>query len=158
MPKSDDHRPQNEVETFRLSVEVPREIRHNPIRLRQWLEALSADDARTPRASPSTRTRTTSLPVVRRGVKVVLNIRPCGPRMPADDEDDDCDDDDGDVHGPPDEPLERGWVTCASRRYNVVLERDELTWVHNGLSGQVVAVPTDEWAGVPGVPRRRPLP
>ena len=32
-------------------------------------------------------------------------------------------------------------------RYNVVVERGELTWVHNGLSGQVVSVPTQEWTG-----------
>ena len=31
-------------------------------------------------------------------------------------------------------------------RYNVVVERGELTWVHNGLSGQVLAMPTREWA------------
>jgi uncharacterized protein len=31
-------------------------------------------------------------------------------------------------------------------RYNTVVERGELTWVHNGLSGQVVAVPEEQWA------------
>jgi uncharacterized protein len=30
-------------------------------------------------------------------------------------------------------------------RYNTVVERGGLTWVHNGLSGQVVAVPTHLW-------------
>ena len=32
-------------------------------------------------------------------------------------------------------------------RYNVVVERGDRTWVHNGLSGQIVAVPTEEWTG-----------
>jgi uncharacterized protein len=31
-------------------------------------------------------------------------------------------------------------------RYNVVVERDELTWVHNGLSGRTVAVPARDWS------------
>jgi uncharacterized protein len=31
-------------------------------------------------------------------------------------------------------------------RYNVVLERDELTWIHNGLSGRTVAVPRRDWS------------
>ena len=31
-------------------------------------------------------------------------------------------------------------------RYNVVLERDELTWIHNGLSGRTVAVPPRDWS------------
>ena len=31
-------------------------------------------------------------------------------------------------------------------RYNVVLERGERTWIHNGLSGQVVALPGDDWS------------
>ena len=31
-------------------------------------------------------------------------------------------------------------------RYNVVLERDALTWVHNGLSGEVVALPREDWS------------
>jgi uncharacterized protein len=30
-------------------------------------------------------------------------------------------------------------------RYNVVVERGEQTWIHNGLSGQVVAVETGQW-------------
>jgi uncharacterized protein len=33
-------------------------------------------------------------------------------------------------------------------RYNVVVERGELTWVHNGLSGRIVSVPTPEWEEV----------
>jgi uncharacterized protein len=31
-------------------------------------------------------------------------------------------------------------------RYNVVLDRGELTWVHNGLSGQVVSLRSQDWA------------
>ena len=31
-------------------------------------------------------------------------------------------------------------------RYNVVLERDELTWIHNGLSGRTVALPGPDWS------------
>jgi uncharacterized protein len=31
-------------------------------------------------------------------------------------------------------------------RYNTVVERGDLTWVHNGLSGQVVSMPTRAWA------------
>ena|SRR5215212_589025 len=33
-------------------------------------------------------------------------------------------------------------------RYNVVVERDERTWIHNGLSGQVRVVDADVWRGV----------
>ncbi len=33
-------------------------------------------------------------------------------------------------------------------RYNVVVERAERTWIHNGLSGRVCSVRRDEWAGV----------
>lgn len=33
-------------------------------------------------------------------------------------------------------------------RYNVVLERGERTWVHNGLSGRVLSVDRDEWSDV----------
>jgi uncharacterized protein len=31
-------------------------------------------------------------------------------------------------------------------RYNVVIERGELTWIHNGVSGQVFSLPTDDWS------------
>jgi uncharacterized protein len=33
-------------------------------------------------------------------------------------------------------------------QYNVVVERDERTWIHNGVSGQVFAVESDEWTKV----------
>src|SRR5262245_24162994 len=33
-------------------------------------------------------------------------------------------------------------------RYNVVVERDDRTWIHNGLSGQVVAMASDVWSDV----------
>lgn len=33
-------------------------------------------------------------------------------------------------------------------RYNVVVERDDRTWIHNGLSGQVVAMDSAVWSGV----------
>jgi uncharacterized protein len=31
-------------------------------------------------------------------------------------------------------------------RYNVVLERGEVTWIHNGVSGQVFSLPTRDWS------------
>src|SRR4051812_45254415 len=31
-------------------------------------------------------------------------------------------------------------------RYNVVLERGEQTWLHNGVSGQVFALPSSDWS------------
>lgn len=31
-------------------------------------------------------------------------------------------------------------------RYNIVVERGERTWIHNGLSGQVFSVASDEWS------------
>ena len=34
---------------------------------------------------------------------------------------------------------------CASSRYDVVVERGDKVWVHNGLSGRIVAVAADEW-------------
>jgi uncharacterized protein len=35
-------------------------------------------------------------------------------------------------------------------RYNVVVERGDRTWIHNGLSGRVLAVDREEWSGVLG--------
>ena len=104
MPGSGKHHPGGE-EQFDLTVEVPRDIRHDPPALRAYLDAIARDllDAeeitfsQDPDDSPLGGTE---------GVKVTMNIRPCGVRMPADDDDDD-DDGDDDTHGPLDDPLVR---------------------------------------------------
>jgi len=44
------------------------------------------------------------------------------------------------------ETVARGPSRIRESRYNVVVERDDRVWIHNGLSGQVMSLSADEWA------------
>lgn len=104
MPGPGNHHPGGD-EQYDLTVEVPRDIRHDPPALRAYLDTIAryllnakeitfAEDGDD---SPVGGTE---------GVHVTMNIRPCGVRMPVGDDDDD-DGDDDDTHGPLDDPLVR---------------------------------------------------
>jgi hypothetical protein len=99
MPDPGNHHPGGE-EQFDLTVEVPRDIRHDPPALRAYLDRIAREllDAGKITINPDP----DDAPVGgTESVKVTMNVRPCGVRMPAHDDDDDNDDD---THGPPDDP------------------------------------------------------
>jgi hypothetical protein len=75
-----DHRPGDE-EDFQLTIEVPRDIRHDRHRLRAWLDKLSndllnAEEITFDQDSDEMDAGTTE------GLKVMMTVRPCGGRFP----------------------------------------------------------------------------
>ena len=80
MPSRADHRPGDEEE-FQLTIEVPRDIRHDPELLQDWLNTLSVELLNAKEITfdqdPSD-----AGPADTEGVKVTLSVRPCGGRFP----------------------------------------------------------------------------
>lgn len=80
MPSRGRHR-RGDEEDFQLAIEVPKDIRHDPVLLREWLNNLSEDllNAEEIRFDPDpdeVDLGTTE------SVKVMLSVRPCGGRFP----------------------------------------------------------------------------
>jgi hypothetical protein len=91
MSQTHDRHP--DEEEFHLVVEVPGDVRHDPIQLREWLEAMAVDLANSESVDIE-ESRDQAGASDTDWVQVTLLVRPCGGRFPADD-DDQGEDDDG---------------------------------------------------------------
>jgi len=96
MTQSDDGGPPDEEE-FKLSVEVPEHVRHDPVLLRQWLEAISAGLLNADRIKFDEDTVPSEADAdAADWLSVTMMVRPCGGRFFSDDGDSQGEDDDGD--------------------------------------------------------------
>lgn len=82
-------------EEFHLVVEVPGNVRHDPIQLREWLEGMAVDLANSESVDIEASRDQTGASDDTDWVQVKMLVRPCGGRFPADDDDDQGEDDDG---------------------------------------------------------------
>jgi hypothetical protein len=89
-----DYQPRDEQE-FQLTIDVPKDIRHDPALLQEWLHTMSVELLNADRITLDPEPDTDAGGGTE-GVKVRMYVRPCGPRFLTDDDDDDeRDDDDG---------------------------------------------------------------
>lgn len=80
MPGRARRRPRDE-EDFQLSIEVPKNIRHDPVLLREWLNDLSEDLLNAEEITFAPDPDEVDLGTTE-AVKVMLSVRPCGGRFP----------------------------------------------------------------------------